>query len=248
MVWSTLKKQGSSNTDGETHEERTSNGAAAAADGGSSGISAAATSPLAAVAAVGAMTTAVAEKARAAVKEVQDAVIETIEETNDFDSEESYDEDDDEEETALGRRRSISNTSYRNGPHSKNTKVKFHVQSYLVDHYSLMVPSSTVRFRPGSSPSTGGRRTSVMTNATAAAVMATSSMNDKNNMGTIDEEKVEEQGVPSPSVPPEDGGDDATFHTASRVIEDSSNQIILEERYDKVTKERRVIVKRVTTG
>ena len=281
MVWPMSNKEGSSaskNGGGEGNQQQDK----AASDGGGGGnksssvasrssassvasnaAAAVASSPRAAATAVGAMTTAMTKTAKTVVKEVQDTVRENIEETNDFESEEMFHHSDEEFEVELGGgRTSISNPSHRS---RSNKKVRFHVQSYLIDHHSLIVPSSTVRFRPGSSPSTGGQRMSVITNTAteAAAAEAAAAMNH-NNIGTIDEgkENDEEEQPPSsvgrtvettgPSPSTGIAGDNAdnaaTFHTASRVIEDSSTQIILEERYDQVTRERKVIVKRVNTG
>ena len=300
MVWSTSNKEGSSASKngggggdcgnhqpekpasdrdggggggGGKKSSSVASSSSAASSFASNAAAAVASSPRATATAVGAMTTAMKNKAKTVVKEVQDAVIETIEDTNDFESEDMFYNSDEEFEVELGgRRTSISDPSYRS---RNNKKVKFHVQSYLVDHHSLLVPSSTVRFRPGSSPSTGGQRMSVITNAateTAAAKAAEAVKH--NNMGTIDEEKEndEEEQSPASAVvrtgnaaappPPLVGGtvagsgvvsadnnhNNATFHTASRVIEDSSTQIILEERYDTIKRERTVIVKRVNTG
>ena len=295
-MWSTSSKEGSSATkNGDGGENHQPEKAASDLDGGEGGgggggkksssvassssaassfasnaAAAVASSPRATATAVGAMTTAVTNKAKTVVKEVQDAVIETIEETNDFESEDMVYHSDEEYEVQLGgRRTSISDPSYR----SRNKKVKFHVQSYLIDHHSLLVPSSMVRFRPGSSPSTGGQRMSVIANAATetAAANAVTAMKH-NNIGTIDEEKENDEEEQSPALvvgrtfnatappPPLTGGTSSgsgvsadknntpTFHTASRVIEDSSTQIILEERYDQATLERTVIVKRVNTG
>mmetsp|Transcript_31902 Transcript_31902/g.77500 ORF Transcript_31902/g.77500 Transcript_31902/m.77500 type:complete len:1216 (+) Transcript_31902:130-3777(+) len=284
MLWSTSNKEGSSATkNGGGENQQPEKGGTAEGGGGSGGgnksssvvssssassfasntAAAVASSPRAAATAVGAMTAAMTNKAKTMVKEVKDAVQETIEETNDFESEEMFYHSDEEFEVELGGRTSISNPSYRS--RNNNKKVKFHVQSYLVDHHSLMVPSSTVRFRPGSSPSTGGQRMSVITNtATEAAAATAAAAVNHNNIGTIDEEEEEEEQSPSSvgraadvatttttAPPPTHGSAGAnaeTFHTASRVIEDSSTQIILEERYDQVTRERKVIVKRVNTG